>query len=85
MKRDDFKTSVTNQSPSDELPKPLTALWWQKKGDWDKAHVIVQSDKTKDGAWVHALLHREEGDLGSMSVGKLFNIARQRKQGFRGI
>ena len=58
MKRDDFKTSVTNQSPSEELPKPLTALWWQKKGDWDQAHVIVQSDKTKDGAWVHALLHR---------------------------
>ena len=48
MKRDDFKTSVTNQSPSEELPKPLAALWWQKKGDWDKAHVIVQSDKTKD-------------------------------------
>ena len=67
MKRDDFKTSVTNQSPSEELPKPLTALWWQKKGDWDQAHVIVQSDKTEDGAWVHALLHREEGDLGNAS------------------
>lgn len=67
MKRNDFKTSVTNQSPSKELPKPLEALWWQKKGDWDKAHAIVQSDKTDDGAWVHALLHREEGDLGNAS------------------
>ena len=50
MKRNDFKISITNQSPSEELPKPLTALWWQKKGDWDKAHAIVQSDKTDDGA-----------------------------------
>ena len=67
MRRDAFKTSVTNQSPSEKMPKPLTALWWQKKGDWDKAHAIVQSDKTDDGAWVHALLHREEGDLGNAS------------------
>ena len=67
MKRNDFTISITNQSPSEELPKPLTALGWQKKGDWDKAHAIVQSDKTDDGAWVHALLHREEGDLGNAS------------------
>ena len=67
MKRNDFKISITNQSPSEELPKPLTALWWQKKGDWDKAPAIVQSDKTDDGARVHALLHREEGDLGNAS------------------
>ena len=67
MKRNDFKTSVAKRSPSEKLPKPLTALWWQKKGDWDKAHAIVQSDKSDDGAWVHAFLHREEGDLGNAS------------------
>ena len=65
MKRLGFNNSVADQSPSEKLPNPLIAFWWQKKGDWDKAHVIVQSDKTKDGAWVHALLHREEGDLGN--------------------
>ena len=67
MKRNDFKTSVKKQSPNEKLPKALVALWWQKKGDWDKAHAIAQSDKTDDGAWVHALLHREEGDLGNAS------------------
>ena len=67
MKRNDFKTSVKKQSPNEKLPKALVALWWQKKGDWDKAHTIVQSDKTDDGAWVHGLLHREEGDLGNAS------------------
>ena len=67
MKRNAFKTSIKKQSPSGKLPNPLAALWWQKKGDWDKAHTIVQSDKTDDGAWVHALLHREEGDLGNAS------------------
>ena len=67
MKRNDFKTSVKKQSPNEKLPKHLAALWWQKKGDWDKAHAIVQSDKTDEGAWVHALLHREEGDLGNAS------------------
>jgi len=67
MKRNDFKTSVKKQSPNEKLPKALVALWWQKKGHWDKAHAIAQSDKTDDGAWVHALLHREEGDLGNAS------------------
>ena len=67
MKRNDFKASVKKQSPNEKLPKALVALWWQKKGDWDKAHAIAQSDKTDDGAWVHALLHREEGDLGNAS------------------
>ena len=67
MKRIGFKNSVADQSPSEKLPKPLIAFWWQKKGDWDKAHAIVPSDKTDDGAWVHAFLHREEGDLGNAS------------------
>ena len=67
MKRNDFKISVKKQSPSEKLPNPLAALWWHKKGDWDKAHAIVQSDKTDEAAWVHALLHREEGDLGNAS------------------
>ena len=67
MKRNDFKSSVTGQSPSEKLPKPLIALWWQKKGNWDKAHAIIQTDKTGHGAWVHALLHQEEGDLANAS------------------
>ena len=43
----------------------LAALWWAGKDNWDKAHDIVMSDEGKDCAWVHAYLHRVEGDLGN--------------------
>jgi hypothetical protein len=39
------------------------ALWWDAHGDWDRAHQLAQSVDTPDGAWVHAYLHRKEGDL----------------------
>ncbi len=42
---------------------PLAALWWVAHGDWDKAHEAAQADKGQDAAWVHAHLHRIEGDL----------------------
>lgn len=45
------------------LPKALQALWYDKKGDWDKAHQIVQNASDTDSAWIHAYLHRKEGDL----------------------
>jgi hypothetical protein len=38
-------------------------LWWAQKGDWDRAHRTVQDDESADAAWVHAYLHRVEGDL----------------------
>lgn len=47
------------------LPKALQALWYDKQGNWDKAHRIVQSAKDGDSAWVHAYLHRKEGDTGN--------------------
>ena len=43
----------------------LLALWWDAKGDWEKAHGIAQDVAGADGAWVHAYLHRKEGDLGN--------------------
>ena len=42
---------------------PLEALWWQHQGNWERAHALVQSCSNTDAAWVHALLHREEGDF----------------------
>lgn len=45
------------------LTAPLAALWWSDRGDWDKAHRLVQDDPSAEGAWVHAYLHRVEGDL----------------------
>ena len=44
---------------------PLRALWQAAKGNWDTAHGIVQDDPSSDAAWVHAYLHRVEGDLGN--------------------
>lgn len=45
------------------LSGALQALWYEKQGDWDKAHQIVQNASDADNAWVHAYLHRKEGDL----------------------
>ncbi len=47
-----------------EVPA-LAALWWQARGDWVRAHEAAQAVEGRDAAWVHALLHREEGDLGN--------------------
>ena len=43
----------------------LLALWWDAKGDWEKAHEIAQDVGGPDGAWVHAYLHRKQGDVGN--------------------
>ena len=44
---------------------PLQALWYDAKGDWDRAHTVAQDVDDATGAWVHAYLHRKEGDLGN--------------------
>lgn len=41
----------------------LGAMWWDARGDWARAHKLAQAVDTSDGAWVHAYLHRKEGDL----------------------
>ena len=44
------------------LQGPLLALWFDGRGDWERAHEVVQDDDSREGAWVHAYLHRKEGD-----------------------
>jgi hypothetical protein len=61
----EFKTSLSGATPAPDLAAPLAALWWAAKGNWDKAHKIAQDVETTDAAWVHAYLHRVEGDLGN--------------------
>lgn len=61
----DFRRSLADQDPPGGLGAPLAALWWAAKGEWDKAHAIAQDDDSADAAWVHAYLHRVEGDLGN--------------------
>jgi hypothetical protein len=51
--------------PPEALGGALLALWHDGRGDWDAAHVAAQEDKGRDGAWVHAYLHRKEGDPGN--------------------
>ena len=59
----DLKASISNATPPRELAPALQALWWAAKGDWEKAHKIVMGQDGVDAAWVHAYLHRVEGDL----------------------
>jgi hypothetical protein len=61
----DFRASLDGAKPAPSLEPPLAALWWAAKGDWDAAHRIVQDEETPEAAWVHAYLHRVEGDLGN--------------------
>jgi hypothetical protein len=62
MNFEEFDASLTGKNPPADLSPYLTALWHEKLGDWDKAHQIVQDINTTDAAWVHAYLHRKEGD-----------------------
>jgi hypothetical protein len=63
----EFEQSVRTQNgPPAGLPAALQALWYEAKGDWERAHCAVQQDAhSPDGAWVHAYLHRKEGDDGN--------------------
>ena len=58
-----FRATLADDAPPRSLDSPLAALWWAKKGEWDKAHRIVTNEVAADAAWVHAYLHRVEGDL----------------------
>jgi hypothetical protein len=58
----EFQRSLAAKTPPRDLAPPLKALWWAAKGDWDKAHKIVMDEDGRDAAWVHAYLHRVEGD-----------------------
>ena len=58
-----FEHSLEGAAPPEGLSKPLQALWQEAKGAWDEAHSLAQADKGPAGAWVHAYLHRVEGDL----------------------
>lgn len=50
------------ENPSNLTPA-LQGLWYARQKQWDKAHIVVQDESDTDSAWVHAYLHREEGDL----------------------
>jgi hypothetical protein len=53
---------LDGDGPPTGVSLPLQALWWDAKGDWDRAHQCAQADDGADGAAVHAYLHRKEPD-----------------------
>jgi hypothetical protein len=59
----EFKSSLARTRPPAGVPAAVVALWWAAKDDWKKAHQIVMDESSKECAWVHAYLHRLEGDL----------------------
>jgi hypothetical protein len=62
---DDFRISLHEALPPADIVPLLAAMWWDGKGDWHRAHNIAQEVSSADGAWVHAYLHRKEGDEGN--------------------
>jgi hypothetical protein len=62
MTLEEFKATLSGSAPPDVLPA-LRALWHDGRGDWQAAHGVAQDVDDASGAWVHAYLHRKEGDL----------------------
>ena len=58
-----FRASLAAEQPPTILTPTLAALWWDAKGDWARAHGLVDELESPDGMAVHAYLHRKEGDI----------------------
>ena len=63
MNFEQFCESLTNASPPLAVSDHLKALWYDAKGDWQQSHNIIQDIDDVNAAWIHAYLHRKEGDI----------------------
>ena len=63
MQFQSFVQSISQSKPPEKLTVYLNALWYDAKGDWKRAHDFVDQLPGSDAAWVHAYLHRKEGDI----------------------
>ncbi|MEO6893836.1 MAG: hypothetical protein ABI136_02315 [Ginsengibacter sp.] len=63
MNLHDFKETLLGNSPPHNVSDYLKALWYDAKEDWEKAHLLIQDLDDKNAAWIHAYLHRKEGDI----------------------
>lgn len=63
MKMAFFKDSLAANEPPAQASVYLQALWYDAKGDWSNAHKLIQDLIDKNAAWIHAYLHRKEGDV----------------------
>ena len=62
MTLQEFRDSLLGDEPPRQLSLALAGLWWDAKGNWNRAHESAQQDESSAGSWVHAYLHRKEGD-----------------------
>jgi hypothetical protein len=62
MTYEELRASLKEETPPPEAAPLIAALWWDAKGNWSRAHDIAQDIDVPEGAWVHAYLHRKEGD-----------------------
>jgi len=62
MNYQDFKKSLTDEQPNKDWPEGLKALWYDAKGNWEAAHDLVDGVNSSIAKWIHAYLHRKEGD-----------------------
>jgi hypothetical protein len=62
MTLEEFRDSLSRAEAPPGLNLALAGLWWDAKGDWGRAHESAQQDEGPEGSWVHAYLHRKEGD-----------------------
>ena len=62
---DEFTRTTSENTPPATLSAPLRALWHDARGEWEAAHEVAQNIDDPTGAWIHAYLHRKEGDLGN--------------------
>ena len=58
-----FKESLSAAQPLDTTSEYIKALWYDANGDWEKAHKLIQDINDTNAAWIHAYLHRKEGDI----------------------
>src|SRR5687768_15242505 len=65
MTLEEFHATLAEHAPPHDLSPALRAMWEDAKGDWNAAHTIAQDIEDKTGSWIHAYLHRKEGDLGN--------------------
>lgn len=61
MRIEEMRASLSEDAPPEGLSVPVAALWWDAKGDWAKAHGLVDELETAEGMAVHAYLHRKDG------------------------
>jgi hypothetical protein len=58
-----FLASLKEENCPDSFNPLIQSLWLEAKGDWNEAHEMVDRIHSQDAAWVHAFLHRLEGDI----------------------